>query len=91
MHIFSQAFLFFCVALIESNAKRAPVLLVSLDGFRSSVFEQYLIENPSSNFHRIINVGVKAEYMRPSFPSATFPNHITIITGLYPESHGDTC
>lgn len=26
--------------------------------------------------------------MRPSFPSVTFPNHYTIVTGLYPESHG---
>lgn len=26
--------------------------------------------------------------MKPSFPSATFPNHITLVTGLYPESHG---
>lgn len=26
--------------------------------------------------------------MLPSFPSVTFPNHFTLITGLYPESHG---
>ena len=26
--------------------------------------------------------------MHPSFPSKTFPNHYTIVTGLYPESHG---
>lgn len=26
--------------------------------------------------------------MLPSFPSVTFPNHYTIVTGLYPESHG---
>ncbi|RAL68569.1 hypothetical protein DID88_007292 [Monilinia fructigena] len=24
----------------------------------------------------------------PSFPSVTFPNHYTLVTGLYPESHG---
>ena len=27
-------------------------------------------------------------YMLPSFPSVTFPNHYTLVTGLYPESHG---
>lgn len=26
--------------------------------------------------------------MFPSFPSLTFPNHYTLVTGLYPESHG---
>lgn len=26
--------------------------------------------------------------MHPSFPSVTFPNHFTMVTGLYPESHG---
>ena len=26
--------------------------------------------------------------MLPSFPSLTFPNHYTLVTGLYPESHG---
>ena len=32
--------------------------------------------------------GVRAEWMTPSFPSKTFPNHYTIVTGLYPEHHG---
>lgn len=26
--------------------------------------------------------------MIPSFPTYTFPNHYSIVTGLYPESHG---
>ncbi|KAI8094959.1 alkaline-phosphatase-like protein [Gilbertella persicaria] len=26
--------------------------------------------------------------MSPSFPSITFPNHWTLVTGLYPEAHG---
>ena len=32
--------------------------------------------------------GVSPRYMLPSFPSVTFPNHFTLVTGLYPESHG---
>lgn len=32
--------------------------------------------------------GVRAERMVPAFPSKTFPNHYTIVTGLYPEHHG---
>jgi predicted AlkP superfamily pyrophosphatase or phosphodiesterase len=31
---------------------------------------------------------VVADYMQPSFPSLTFPNHYTIVTGLYPAHHG---
>jgi predicted AlkP superfamily pyrophosphatase or phosphodiesterase len=32
--------------------------------------------------------GVSPKYMLPAFPSVTFPNHFTLVTGLYPESHG---
>lgn len=32
--------------------------------------------------------GIKAEFMQPSFPTLTFPNHYTMCTGLYPSSHG---
>jgi ectonucleotide pyrophosphatase/phosphodiesterase family protein 1/3 len=32
--------------------------------------------------------GVRAEFVRSAFPTETFPNHFTIVTGLYPESHG---
>jgi predicted AlkP superfamily pyrophosphatase or phosphodiesterase len=35
-----------------------------------------------------IQEGVSPLYMLPSFPSVTFPNHYTLVTGLYPESHG---
>lgn len=31
---------------------------------------------------------MKAESLKPIFPSKTFPNHYTIVTGLYAESHG---
>ncbi|RXM35055.1 Ectonucleotide pyrophosphatase/phosphodiesterase family member 1 [Acipenser ruthenus] len=32
--------------------------------------------------------GTSAPYMRPVYPTKTFPNHYSIVTGLYPESHG---
>ncbi|ODQ50960.1 type I phosphodiesterase/nucleotide pyrophosphatase/phosphate transferase, partial [Saitoella complicata NRRL Y-17804] len=36
-----------------------------------------------------IDIGaVNPPYLLPSFPSVTFPNHYTLITGLYPSSHG---
>ncbi len=32
--------------------------------------------------------GVRAEWMVPSYPSKTFPNHYTLVTGLRPDHHG---
>ncbi|CAG8489431.1 12728_t:CDS:2 [Dentiscutata heterogama] len=60
------------------------VLLVSFDGFRAD----YLDRNLTPTLDELIQNGIKAEYLMPSFPSVTFPNHYTIVTGLYPESHG---
>ncbi|KAK7066059.1 ectonucleotide pyrophosphatase phosphodiesterase [Halocaridina rubra] len=61
-----------------------PLLLVSLDGFKPD----YLLRNLTPTIQQIANKGVHAEYMLPSYPTVTFPNHYTIVTGLYPEAHG---
>uniref|UniRef100_A0A673BGV7 Ectonucleotide pyrophosphatase/phosphodiesterase family member 1-like n=1 Tax=Sphaeramia orbicularis TaxID=375764 RepID=A0A673BGV7_9TELE len=34
------------------------------------------------------NYGTTTLNMRPVYPTKTFPNHYSIVTGLYPESHG---
>ena len=60
------------------------LLLISLDGFHPSYFD--LVETPALS--GIIKNGVKASALIPVFPSKTFPNHYTQVTGLYPENHG---
>lgn len=61
------------------------VVLVSLDGFRWD----YAKREGAKNLLAIGKQGVWApEGMLPSYPSLTFPNHFTIVTGLYPEHHG---
>ncbi|ORX58727.1 alkaline phosphatase-like protein [Hesseltinella vesiculosa] len=60
------------------------VILISLDGFR----QDYLQRGITPNLIEFANQGVQAEYLTPSFPSITFPNHWTLVTGLYPEAHG---
>lgn len=62
------------------------LLLVSFDGFRWD----YLENNTLNNFQQyFVNNGVKAKYgLINSFSTVTFPNHWTLATGLYPESHG---
>ena len=58
-----------------------------MDGFRYNYLDKFLV-NETSNFHYFIRNGVKAQYIRNVFPTVTYPNHYTLITGLYPESHG---
>ncbi|WVR05549.1 hypothetical protein IAU60_002568 [Kwoniella sp. DSM 27419] len=71
-----------------THAFHPTTLLISLDGFRPS----YLSSHP----HLLSNLislgqaefGNRAESMQPVFPTLTFPNHWSLMTGLYPESHG---
>lgn len=58
--------------------------MISLDGFRADFLNRGLTPTLNS----FIAGGVSPRYMTPSFPSVTFPNHFTMVTGLYPESHG---
>src|SRR4051812_26489181 len=66
------------------NDLRPTLILVSIDGFRPDYLDR--IETP--NLHAIMDRGVHAKYMIPSFPTKTYPNHYTIVTGLYPAHHG---
>ncbi|GAD99734.1 Type I phosphodiesterase / nucleotide pyrophosphatase family protein [Paecilomyces variotii No. 5] len=69
----------------NGTALFAPTtILISLDGFRADFLNRGL--TPTLN--DFIAEGVSPKYMLPSFPSVTFPNHYTLVTGLYPESHG---
>ena len=63
---------------------KPTVILISIDGFRADYFEKY--QHPTLN--TLAAEGVRAQWMTPSYPSLTFPNHYTISTGLYPENHG---
>src|SRR5688500_9149888 len=68
-----------------SQAKDTPyVILVSFDGFRYDYVEKYDLPN----FKSFIKKGSASDGMIPSFPSKTFPNHYTLVTGLYPGHHG---
>ena len=61
------------------------VVLVSLDGFRWD----YARRDGATHLLALGKKGVWApEGMLPSYPSLTFPNHFSIVTGLYPEHHG---
>jgi len=75
-----------CAAAPAATAtERTPLILVSIDGFRA----EYLTRGSTPNLRRLAEEGAWAEAgMRPSFPSNTFPNHYTLVTGLRPDHHG---
>src|SRR4030095_2346710 len=60
------------------------VILISVDGFR----HDYAEKHGAKNLLSFASEGVKADAMIPSYPSLTFPNHYTIVTGMYPSHHG---
>ncbi|WP_430390512.1 ectonucleotide pyrophosphatase/phosphodiesterase [Dyella sp. 20L07] len=67
-----------------ANAAPTPLLLISIDGYRANYIERGL----SPILASLAKQGVHATGMEPSFPSLTFPNHYTIVTGLRPDHHG---
>lgn len=60
------------------------VILVSLDGWRWDYHTRVRLPN----LERLMARGVRAKYLVPAFPTKTFPNHYTLVTGLYPGHHG---
>lgn len=65
-------------------AAPAPLVLISLDGVRAGDLDPGL----TPNLARLAENGVRADGMAPSYPSLTFPNHHTLVTGLRPDRHG---
>jgi predicted AlkP superfamily pyrophosphatase or phosphodiesterase len=61
-----------------------PLILISIDGYRAD----YLDRGHSPVLAALAAGGVRAKGLRPVFPSITYPNHYTIVTGLYPDQHG---
>lgn len=73
----------------------APTLLISIDGFRHDYLERRQRDGDKHNeflaptLRRLAKEGTQAEGgLTPVMPTKTFPNHYSIATGLYPESHG---
>ena len=60
------------------------VVLISLDGFR----HDYIELHNAKYLGAIAKEGVRAASMIPVYPSNTFPNHISLVTGLLPKHHG---
>nr|XP_020657166.1 ectonucleotide pyrophosphatase/phosphodiesterase family member 5 isoform X2 [Pogona vitticeps] len=84
----SWRYLAICVLILPGTLcflqDQPKVLLVSFDGFRWD----YIYKFPTPNFQYIIKNGIHVEQVTNAFITKTFPNHYTMVTGLYAESHG---
>lgn len=76
-----------CLFLGMSNAlaaKEQTVVMISIDGLRWD----YIEKHGAPNLKAMGEQGVRAQKMQPVYPTKTFPNHLSIITGLLPVNHG---
>ncbi|XP_046557574.1 glycerophosphocholine cholinephosphodiesterase ENPP6-like [Haliotis rubra] len=73
------------LTILVERTTSGKLLLIMLDGFRWDYFDQGL-QLPA--FDKIFHRGVKARRLIPAYPSVSYPNHYTLLTGLYVESHG---
>lgn len=73
-----------CTNPAHAPAGDGPLILISIDAFRWDYLRKY----DAPTLRALAAGGVHATRMTPSFPSKTFPNHYTLVTGLYPEHHG---
>ncbi len=79
----------FCVtactaAPAKPSRQNGPLILISIDGFRWDYLEKF----PAPTLRALAASGVHMPRLIPCFPSKTFPNHYTLVTGLRPEHHG---
>ncbi len=81
--IFFLLFIISTLFALKTNDK-PYVILISFDGFRWD----YPNRGITPNLQKMAGNGVTALSLQPVFPSKTFPNHYSIITGLYPINHG---
>ena len=70
-----------CAAAIP----KTKLLLLGLDGLRHDFHK---LTRNAPNLFKLCQNGVRAERMTPVFPSDSWPNYVSLMTGLYAESHG---
>ena len=64
--------------------KDHTVIVISMDGMTNDAWELKELKT----FQRIQNEGIRADYMTPVYQSTTYPGHVSMATGVYPDRHG---
>lgn len=65
-----------------SSLAHRKLLLLLIDGFRHDYISDDVLDS-LPGFQEIVNCGVKVDYMTPDFPSLSYPNYYTLMTGKY--------
>ena len=86
LSVFSLITVSYCNCPDSFQISPHKLLLISFDGFRWDYLQRKNTNLP--HFENLISSGVKAKWIEDIFVTQTFPNHYTIVTGLYEESHG---
>ncbi|MFP6834867.1 MAG: alkaline phosphatase family protein [Pseudomonadales bacterium] len=68
----------------SSSDSASTVILLSWDGMRYD----YADRGNFPGLMRMQNEGVRAGRLTPVYPSSTFPAHVSLATGTYPDRHG---
>lgn len=72
----------FCALLLLGTGRPSlaarPLLVFLIDGFRHDYMDD--LQN-LPGFRELVDNGVKVDYMTPDFPSLSFPNYYTLMTG----------
>ena len=76
-----------CLLVVSAGVfaeKESTVIVISMDGVRHDISEN----NDLDAFKRMEKNGVRAEYLIPVYQSTTYPAHVSLATGVYPDKHG---
>nr|XP_046262009.1 glycerophosphocholine cholinephosphodiesterase ENPP6 isoform X3 [Scatophagus argus] len=76
--------LLLCVTGQQCLAAR-PLLVFLIDGFRYDYMDDL---HTLPGFRELVNNGVKVDYMTPDFPSLSYPNYYSLMTGCEVEILG---
>lgn len=69
----------------SQNLNNTKLMVIALDGFR---WDYLARAKANGGFSKFVNTGSLANQLVPVYPSETYPNLYSILTGLYPENHG---
>lgn len=70
------------LSLAQPATGGRKLLVFLLDGFRSDYISDEALES-LPGFKEIVSRGVKVDYLTPDFPSLSYPNYYTLMTGEY--------
>ena len=86
---FTRLLVFSFITFAAIASWSAPVLMISIDGLKP----EYITHADEhglriSTLRRFVQEGAYADGVIPALPTVTYPNHTTLITGVWPAEHG---